>query len=242
MKYPLRLAVWTVLPLICAFSALAQPANDNFANAWVLSGTVVTTNGNSQGASREPGEPNHAGTAGARSVWFTWSAPKSGQIRMDTIGSSGGFNNDTLLAVYVGDSVGSLTPIAGNDNGPGLANGWSQLEFQATQGVTYRIAIDANRFVPQFTPSGGPYVLHIQTLASIAITSPTNSQIFTIGTPIEVDVGGEVPNPPIARVDFYRHGTLFASSTTEPFSAIASNSPAGSNAFQVIAVDSSGLN
>jgi hypothetical protein len=242
MKLPLRLVAWSALLLVCAVSSFAQPANDNFASAWILSGTVVTTNGSSVGASKEPGEPNHAGLAGARSVWFSWTAPKSGQIRMDTIGSTGGFNNDTLLAVYVGDAVNALTSVASNDNGPGLANGWSLLEFQATQGVTYRIAIDANRFIPQFTPQGGPYVLHIQTLASVAITSPTNSQIFAAGAPIEIDVGGEVPNPPITRVDFYRRGTLFATSTTEPFSAIASNSPAGSNAFQVIAVDSSGLN
>src|SRR6185436_21171643 len=99
--------------------------------------------------------------------------------------------------------VNALTSVASNDNGPGLANGWSLLDFQATQGVTYRIAIDANRFIPQFTPQGGPYVLHIQTLASVAITSPTNSQIFGAGAPIEIDVGGEVPNPPITRVDFY---------------------------------------
>src|SRR3954471_23689031 len=104
MKYPLRLAVWTVLPLICAFSAAAQPANDNFANAWNLSGTVVTTNGNSQGGSKEAGEPNHAGNAGARSVWFNWTAPKTAQVRVDTIGSTGGFNNDTLLAIYTGDA------------------------------------------------------------------------------------------------------------------------------------------
>src|SRR3954469_2948964 len=119
-----------------AWVARAQPANDNFANAWLLSGAVVTTNGNSVGASKEPGEPNHNGNTGARSVWFTWIAPKSAQVRLDTIGSAGGFNNDTLLAVYTGETIDALTEVASNNNGPGLANGWSLLEFQATQGVT----------------------------------------------------------------------------------------------------------
>ena len=241
MKTSLRAGCYALLAFFAALSATAQPANDNFANAWTLTGTVVTTNGTSQQASKEPGEPNHAGNAGARSVWFNWTAPKSGQIRMDTIGSTGGFNNDTLLAVYTGDSVSALTPIASNDNGPGLANGWSLLEFQATQGVTYHIAIDSVRFIPQFTPAGGPYVLHIQTLASVAITSPTNSQVFSVGSPINITIGGEVPNPPITQVDFYRQGVLFASSTTDPFSVTANNVPAGSNAFQIVALDSSGL-
>src|SRR3954471_4340991 len=201
MKTYLRAGSYTLLALLSVFSATAQPANDNFANAWNLSGTVVTTNGNSQGGSREPGEPNHAATAGARSVWFNWTAPKPAQVRVDTIGSTGGFQNDTLLAIYTGDAVNALTPIASNDNGPGLANGWSQLDFQAIQGTTYRIAIDENRFIPQFTPSGGPYFLHITTLASIVITTPTNNQNFAQGTPIEVDVTADVPNPPVTRMD-----------------------------------------
>jgi len=242
MNSSLRRIAVTLSGLLAAFSAIAQPANDNFANAWVLSGAVVTTNGTTAQATKEPGEPNHAGNAGARSVWFTWTAPKSAQVRMDTIGSTGGFNNDTLLAVYTGDAVNALTAVASNDNGPGLANGWSQLDFQATQGVTYHIAIDDNRFFPQFTPAGGPYFLHITTLASIVMTTPTNNQNFAVGTPIEVDVTADVPNPPVARMDFYRQGVLFATSTSEPFSAIASNAPAGSNSFQVVAVDNSGLN
>src|SRR5260221_211428 len=96
--------------LAVALSTQAQPANDNFANAWTLSGTVITTNASTAGASKEPGEPNHAGNGGARSIWFNWTAPKSGQIRVDTIGSSGGFNNDTLLAIFTGGTGQSAAP------------------------------------------------------------------------------------------------------------------------------------
>src|SRR4026207_173568 len=69
--------------LVAVFSATgvaqAQPANNAFASAWTLSGASVSTNGNSANASKETGEPNHAGNAGARSVWFNWIAPRDGQ-------------------------------------------------------------------------------------------------------------------------------------------------------------------
>jgi hypothetical protein len=241
MNYLLRTVGIVTIFVLGGWVAHAQPANDNFANALVLSGAVVSTNGSSVGASKEAGEPNHAANTGARSVWFNWTAPASGQVRLDTIGSSGSFNNDTLLAVYTGDTVNALTEVASNNNGPGLANGWSLLEFQASQGVTYHIAIDSFVFFPGFTPAGGPYVLNLRTLATISITAPVNNAVFQAGTPIEVDLGGEVPTPPIVRVDFYRRGVFFASDDTPPFSAIASNAPPGSNSFQAIVLDSGGI-
>src|SRR5262245_30868620 len=106
-----------------AVSLHAQPANNNFANAWILNGTVVTTNGNSSqpsNATREPGEPTITGRPGGRSVWFRWMAPVGGQTRLDTIGSS--FN--TLLGVYTGTAVNALTLVAENDNA-GLDGGAS---------------------------------------------------------------------------------------------------------------------
>src|SRR5882762_8554511 len=102
--------------LLAGVTTQAQPANDLFANAWTLSGVAATTNGTTAGASKEAGEPNHAGNAGGRSVWFNWTAPGTSQVHLDTVGSF----NDTLLAVYTGDAVGALTQIAANNNGPGL--------------------------------------------------------------------------------------------------------------------------
>src|SRR6266566_7511343 len=89
------------LTTLAALTVQAQPSNDNFTNAWTLSGVTVSTNGNSTGATKETGEPNHAGLVGGRSVWFNWTAPLAGATRIDTIGS--GFN--TLLGVYTGSAV-----------------------------------------------------------------------------------------------------------------------------------------
>src|ERR1051325_442354 len=125
------------LAMLAILPAEAQPANDLFVNAWTLTGTSISTNGNSNNATKEAGEPNHAGFVGGRSVWFNWTAPTFGLTRIDTIGS--GFN--TLLGIYTGSAVSALTQVAANDNIGGGTN-TSSVQFNATQGTTYRIAID----------------------------------------------------------------------------------------------------
>lgn len=117
---------------------VALPTNDLFANAIVLSGSQGTTNGTNLRATKEIGEPNHAANTGGASIWYNWTAPSSGSVIIDTAGSS----FQTLLAVYTGSSVSSLTSVA-SDNGS-LGNGASRVIFSAISGTTYRIAVDGN--------------------------------------------------------------------------------------------------
>ncbi|MGH9968579.1 MAG: peptidoglycan DD-metalloendopeptidase family protein, partial [Pyrinomonadaceae bacterium] len=81
------------------------PSNDNFANAQAISGTLGTVTGTNVGATKESGEPNHAGNTGGASVWYRWQPSSSGSATFATNGS----NFDTLLAVYTGSSVSGLT-------------------------------------------------------------------------------------------------------------------------------------
>ena len=119
------------------FTFVIVPLNDNFSSAVSLgSGDGVFT-GNNIGASKESGEPNHAGNPGGSSVWWTWTAPATGNYTLSTKGSS----FDTLLAVYTGTSVSALTAVAGNDNDP--AGGvTSALTLAATAGTVYDIVVD----------------------------------------------------------------------------------------------------
>src|ERR1043165_8204813 len=113
----------------------AAPTNDNFAGRIVLSGNNVTTTGTNVDATKETGEPNHAGSTGGHSVWWDWTAPATGDATIDTFGSS----FDTLLAVFTGSSVSTLTFVASNDDSGGLQ---SQVTFTAIGGTAYRIAVD----------------------------------------------------------------------------------------------------
>jgi len=114
----------------------AAPANDSLAGALRLVGSTNTVNGTNVGATSEVGEPGHAGSSAATSVWWTWLAPGSGPVVLDTAGS----DFDTRLAVYTGDAVNALTEIAANDDEPGL--GTSRVAFPAIAGTVYRIAVD----------------------------------------------------------------------------------------------------
>ena len=147
------------------------PPNDNFVNAQVVTGMVFMVSGNNVGATKEPGEPNHAGNSGGASVWYRWTAPSSGNFTLDTIGS----DFQTLLAVYTGNSVSSLTAVASNIGSGG--NGTSLLTFGATGGTTYQIAADG------FNGATGDIVLRLEP-ATITVysTSFEPSEGFALGT------------------------------------------------------------
>ena len=115
-----------------------QAVNDAFANRSALSGLAARGVAFTTSASRESGEPVHAGYQGGKSVWWSWKAPASGLCQMDTVGSS----FDTLLAVYTGTALNELTLIAENDGEPNDNFKISRLQFQAVAGTTYHIAVD----------------------------------------------------------------------------------------------------
>ncbi len=117
----------------------APRSNNQFVNRLLLSGTSVQTTGTNVGATRESGEPVHAGVTGGKSVWWSWTATSSGSITISTAGSS----FDTTLGVYRGTAVNSLTRVASNDD-ENFDNGLytSKLAFNAVAGTTYQIAVD----------------------------------------------------------------------------------------------------
>jgi hypothetical protein len=90
-------------------------------------------------ATHESGEPAHIRDSfnSSASVWYSWTAPANGSLELLTQGST----FDTLLAVYSGSSVDSLTALAGNDDNGGGGN-WSRVTLDVAAGTTYKIVID----------------------------------------------------------------------------------------------------
>src|SRR3954454_6551581 len=122
---------------IAGASSAAAPSNDNFSAASVLLPATGSRNGTNVDATKEAGEPSHAGNVGGGSAWYKWVAPATGTATFDTVGSG----LDTLLAVYTGSSVDTLTPVASNDDFLGWK--WtSQLGFAATARTAYYIGVD----------------------------------------------------------------------------------------------------
>ena len=150
------------LALLCAAGLLAgvagaQPANDDFTNATVITGLSGSVSGSSNVlATMETCESNAVPTDDDgvvdvdHSVWFSWTAPATGPVEFDTIGSL--FN--TVLSVYSSTTPPSdlcdpslVFKAADDDSGAFVDPNFeltSQLTFEATAGSTYYIAVDGN--------------------------------------------------------------------------------------------------
>ena len=147
------------------FTQTVRPANDNFSARSTLGGTSATASGTNVAATKETGEPNHAGNSGGHSVWYAWTPTTSGTVTIDTSGSS----FDTLLAVYTGSSVSALTavPNGSNDDSPAGGTLTSKVTFSVTAGTAYQIAVDG------YAGATGSISLHLAE-AIAAPKAPTN--------------------------------------------------------------------
>lgn len=107
------LAVSTVMAVVALMLMLpslatAAPANDNFANAQTINGEIASFDGTNVGATLESGEPTYVGVVWpfyeltSHTVWYRWTAPFSGPVRINTCTSS----FDATLGVHTGDALG----------------------------------------------------------------------------------------------------------------------------------------
>ena len=123
-------AICALLAALPASAAAAPPANDDFASAKTLPAGPLPVSDTSTNveATREASEPGHGfgGPAEAASVWWKWTPAASQTVTIDTCGS----DFDTLLAVYTGAAIDSLTRVATSDD---ACNGTrSRVSFRAT--------------------------------------------------------------------------------------------------------------
>jgi hypothetical protein len=114
----------------------AAPANDNFASRQVLSGAAVSVEATNVGATMESGESYLGGLYGA-TVWYSWTAPVAGWVRVETTGSE----IDTVLRVTTGAAADSLVGIGYNDDDGEDGEVTSSLTFQAVAGQMYNLAV-----------------------------------------------------------------------------------------------------
>ena len=110
------------------------PANDNFANRFVLTGSWLSVMGNNLYATREPGDP----TEGGKSVWWSWTAPTSGVYTVTAVGL--GFFYPSL-GVYSGSAISNLNLVTSDRfNGSDYTYA-ARVFINATGGMTYAIAV-----------------------------------------------------------------------------------------------------
>ncbi len=114
------------------WSFVAPPANDNFAERITISGAFGSTTGSNIGATLETGEPSW----GYSSVWWKYTPSANGTLVLDNIGS----NFDTMVGVYTGSSVGSLSTVR-----QVYTDSNSKAYIPVTAGTEYQIAVTSYR-------------------------------------------------------------------------------------------------
>jgi subtilisin family serine protease len=215
------------------------PTNDAFSAAATISGPSGSVTATNTRGSLEAGEPAHAGVGGGMSVWYRWTAPSSGRVVFDTTGST----FDTILAVYTGASLDSLSEVASNDQAYGT--NWSKVSFVASAGVTYRVAVAGypwprvarGTFTLTWAPpvDGAPDTVP----PSVRLTAPADRATVVGDALLAADAGDDVG---IARVEFFVAGALAGSDAAAPYQLTWSTRTYANDGYTIEAraVDTSG--
>lgn len=109
---------------------------------------VEQTPGYNWGATKQAGEPDHAGDPGGASVWYSWTPAESGEARI-SLQSSGG---PKLLALYSGSSLSELAPDGS------ISEAGTRLTADVTGGTEYRIAVDGSHAEHVLEPWRGSFM------------------------------------------------------------------------------------
>lgn len=117
------------------------PENDNFADAKALTGASDQDWADNRVATLETGEPAILGQTGTASLWYKWTAPRTGKFQVSAYSAS----FDPLLAIYTGTAVDHLTLVTADDDtdpSAGLANEDSRCTLTTTAGTTYYFQVE----------------------------------------------------------------------------------------------------
>jgi Ca2+-binding RTX toxin-like protein len=125
------------------------PSNDAFAGRQPVVAVPFEDNESTDEATTEPGEPESPCGPMGKTVWYEYTPPTDVVLKADTRGSS----YDTMLAVWTGSGLGSLTHVGCSDDIFGFE---SRVVFQAAGGTPYLFQVGG------FEDAGGALKLVIQ--------------------------------------------------------------------------------
>jgi hypothetical protein len=227
--------VFVVIDGICT----GPPANDALAAAQLVQGRTTTVIGSNSCGTREPSEPQHAGNTAAKSIWYRWVPNYTGTATITTMGST----LDTVLAVYRGTAVSSLTPVASNDDAVTGLIRWSRVTFPVTNGVAQMIAVDG------YAGAAGGVALNINPAGNDRFTNclpilGTTGSVTTVNAGATNEPGEPFQGalslwycwtaPSNAVMEFHTHGStvdtelaVYEGSALNNLSPVASNDDAG---------------
>ncbi|MEI8044085.1 MAG: hypothetical protein WCL11_21925, partial [Verrucomicrobiota bacterium] len=110
-----------------------SPPNDDFANRLRLEGRDLTVWSSNIDATAESSDPGHPASTTRHTVWFTWTAPVSGDVTLALVDGSRGLP----FAVYAGSVPSSLLTLAQAPD----SDLYYLAHFYAAAGTPYQIAV-----------------------------------------------------------------------------------------------------
>ena len=123
--------------LLAASVAYAQPPNDEFASATVIS-SLPFSNSIDTSEATVADDPSICFPPSSFTVWYKFTPAQGGAVEVDTAGS----NYDTVVDVFKGGAVDALQGINCIDD-VSESNSSSKLQFTAAPNATYYIKVGA---------------------------------------------------------------------------------------------------
>jgi len=198
-----------------AGALVGKPANDNFEQALNLSPSLSFSNiGSVLAATAQPNEPPLASQAATRSVWFSWTAPASGNLSLHTGGSD--FAN--VLGIYSGTNFATLTLLQGKAS-PALVT--NPVTVPVSAGGKYVIKVDGAR------STNGTYRLTGQLATLPAPASVTFTNLSTSNRQVSPRIAwSPVAGSSHYQVEIWRTNTLLRGITVQAPTTNWNNGPA----------------
>ena len=140
-------------------SALAPPANDEFARRTPIPGSSAVLTVANQNATRDAFEPWHQGRLSLATSWWTWTAPTSGQLKLQFRDRS----PQNWITIYQGDSLTALVEVPVMAVVPSRPGGW----WSVRANEIYQIAVASDFYslgselLFEFLPDPGPLQVRV---------------------------------------------------------------------------------
>ena len=199
----LALAV-SLLPATLPTGLVQTPAagNDFFINRTTLTGETVSGLTYSLDATTEPFEPDGVGRS---TVWWTWTAPATGNVQITTQGTS----YSDYLYVFTGDNLATLRTVG---SGQGSASaGPAAVALDVTRGTTYQICVGAS-------DDGGTALVNLALSPRpiLAVTKPKAASPAVVSSAGFRLRGTAVADAGLAAVQYKLPGGAYQNATIEP--------------------------
>lgn len=171
----IAIVVSSILLMTSGVAHAAPPPNDDFADATTVGQPLPYTDSQETvEATSEEGEPTLADLGCgfiASTVWYSYVPNVDRFVAADTVGS----DYDTILAVWQGSELGSLTLVGCSDDSRGGLQ--STVPFLAEAGVEYRIQVGG------FVGQGGTLSFRVRETTAGSVEGTVTDEVT--GAPLE---------------------------------------------------------